>query len=122
MITVELKDLLFEGLHGVHAEEQLVGNRYTVNCRIQYRESLDVITHIEDTVNYVDVYDIIKQKMQKPVPLLETLAMECGFAIQALFPTIAAIEISIEKQNPPIAGMRGRVGVTWHKHFDRPLM
>ena len=117
MIIVQLHDLLFNAFHGIHEEEKILGNEYVVNASLEFDEKKDVITHINDTINYTAVYNIIKKRMSIPTPLLETLVMETGNEIHNEFPRLKSISISIKKMHPPIEGMRGSVGVNWHKEF-----
>ena len=117
MVIIELTDLLFDGLHGVYPQEKLTGNRFVVNCRVGYREQQPVVQDLHDTLNYVSVYEVIQEKMLVPVPLLETLAMEIGWAIHRMNPYIRFIEIQIKKLHLPVIGMQGSVAVAWHKEF-----
>ncbi len=117
MVTVQLCNLLFNGFHGVHEEEQILGNEYMVDAALQFQESAGVISHIDDTVNYVAIYNIIKARMTIPTPLLETIVMEIGNEVHAAYPHLKSIHISLKKLHPPIEGIQGSVGVTWHKEF-----
>lgn len=117
MITVQLHDLLFNAFHGIHEEEKILGNEYVVNASMEYDETKDIIHHISDTINYVTVYNIIKQRMSIPTPLLETLVMETGNEIHNEFPDLKSISISIKKVHLPIEGMQGSAVVKWYKEF-----
>ena len=117
MITVQLHQLLFHAYHGVHEEEEVLGNEYMVDCSVDFYESAEVITHIHETVNYVHIYEIIKKRMSIPAQLLETVAMEIGNDIIREYKDLKVIDISIRKMNPPIEGIRGSVGISWHKEF-----
>ncbi len=117
MITVQLHQILFHSYHGVHEEEEVLGNEYMVDCSVEFYENVDVIRHINDTVNYVHIYGIIKKRMSIPTQLLETIAMEIGNEIHMEYKDLKLIYISIRKLNPPIEGIRGSVGVSWHKKF-----
>jgi dihydroneopterin aldolase len=117
MITVQLDHLLFNAFHGIHEEEKVLGNEYVVDASVEFNESAEVISHINDTVNYVTIYQIIKNRMSIPAPLLETVAMEIGKEIHGEFPGLASIRISIKKMHPPIEGIQGSAGVVWYKQF-----
>ena len=117
MITVQLHQLLFNAYHGVHEEEKVLGNEYMVDCSVQFYESPEVITHIDKTINYVFIYEVIKKRMSIPTQLLETVAMEIGNEIIKKYKDLKVIDISIRKMHPPIEGIRGSVGVSWHKKF-----
>jgi len=117
MITVQLQHLLFNAFHGIHEEEKILGNEYMVNASVEFHERDEVIEHINETVNYAVIYNIIKKRMSIPTPLLETIVMQAGNEIHRLFPAIKSISISIIKMHPPIEGMQGAAGVSWHKEF-----
>ena len=80
-------------------------------------QNLFNLFHINDTVNYEAIYNIIKERMNIPTPLLETVVMETGNKIHHAFPGLKRISISIKKMHPPIEGMQGAAEVSWHKEF-----
>ena len=86
MITVQLNQLTFIAFHGILEEERILGNEYEVDASVDFHEKEEVISHINDTVNYAIIYDIIRKRMIIPTPLLETVVMEIGMAIHKQFP------------------------------------
>ncbi|MEO9210198.1 MAG: dihydroneopterin aldolase [Ginsengibacter sp.] len=117
MITIRLEQLRFNAYHGIHEEEKILGNTYIVDCLLTFPEFEKVIQSIDETINYVKVYDIIKKRMAIPTSLLETVIMEIGIEIENHFPQLKSIQLSIKKLHPPIKGMEGTVGVNWEKLF-----
>ena len=117
MITIHLNDLKFHSFHGLYEEEKILGNDFIINASVDFREELTIITSINDTINYINIYNIIEQRMEMPTPLLETVIMEMGNEIRKQFQQINSIKISIFKMHPPVKGMQGNVGVTWQKQF-----
>ena len=117
MITINLKNLKFHSFHGIHEEEKILGNEYEVDAFVEFEETQSVIVHLNETIDYARIYDIIQQRMNIPCPLLETLAMETGLAIKNEFNQIQAVSVKITKKNPPISGFRGDVSVSWRKEF-----
>ena len=117
MISVHLHDLHFHSFHGIHAEEKILGNDYVVNLSAAFPEAFEVIYSIHDTVNYADLYNIIRERMNMPTPLLETVIMEIGDEIHREFPELRSINISIKKLQPPIEGIIGSAGVSWQTEF-----
>jgi dihydroneopterin aldolase len=117
MLTVQLENLLFTAFHGIHEEERILGNEYVVNVRVQFHERDEVIEHINDTVNYAVIFNIIKKRMNIPTPLLETIVMTAGNEIYSVYPDLKSISVSIKKMHPPIEGMQGAAEVSWHKDF-----
>lgn len=117
MVTVQLQNLRFNAFHGIHEEEKILGNEYLVNATVEFQEKTEVIVHVNDTVNYATIYEIIRNKMNIPTPLLETVAMETGNEIHQHFPQIKSVSLSITKMRPPIEGMEGSAAVSWNKQF-----
>ncbi len=114
MMTIHLKKLLFDARHGVHAEEKLIGGKFQVDLSIVYHPTNLPLHHLDETINYVDVYNLVKNKMEKPTLLLETIATELSAEIFEQFKLAESLEISIIKLHPPITAIQGSVGVTFN--------
>lgn len=114
-MTITLSGLRFHAFHGLYPEEEKTGNEFEVNLAVDYTPPAEIINAIEDTVNYVSLYEIIKNAMQQPRHLLETLAMEIAEKIHQDFPQITSIEITIQKLHPPVEKFTGNVGVRYLK-------
>ncbi len=117
MIKVQLHQLKFHAFHGIHEEEKILGNEYLVDASAEFHEAEPVITSIHHTLNYAEIYSIIKLRMEEPTPLLETLLMQIGNDMYKKFPEIRSIQISIQKMHPPIEGMEGSAIVSYHKEY-----
>lgn len=117
MITISLNDLRFEAFHGIYEEERILGNTYVVDCMIELHEAEEIIRHISETVDYAKVYDIIRNRMAEPTPLLETWCMETGKLIRDAFPEVRSIFIKLKKLHPPMEGFIGSSAVSWHKKY-----
>jgi dihydroneopterin aldolase len=70
MVTVELNNIILQGHHGVYEEERKLVNTFEVSLSVAYDEKNTVFEGIGSTINYVDVYDIVKKKMHAHVLLL----------------------------------------------------
>lgn len=116
MISIHLDNLKFYAFHGIHDEEKILGNEYELSAEIQFHENSEIHS-IHQTINYVDVYDIIKKRMIIPSPLLETIIMDIGNMIKEKYNEVRSISIYLKKLHPPIEGIQGSVGVSWHKEF-----
>jgi dihydroneopterin aldolase len=117
MITIHLHNLKFYSFHGVHEEERILGNEYEVNADVQFHEENAEINSLLQTINYADIFEIIKKRMHIPAALLETVAMNIGNSIYEKYEYVRSIRISLKKIHPPIEGIEGSVSVTWHKEF-----
>jgi 7,8-dihydroneopterin aldolase/epimerase/oxygenase len=117
MFTVHLNKMLFYGYHGVHKEEAIVGGEFEVAISISF-PSLNRIKTLDDTINYVAIFELVKNRFLQPEKLLETLAQNMVEDIYTYDTRISLINISIEKLNAPISNFIGRVGVTYSKSFS----
>jgi dihydroneopterin aldolase len=117
MITIHLHNVLFYAYHGIHEEEKVLGNEYELSADIQFHEEIEVIHSIQQTIDYVEIYNIIQKRMEVPSPLLETIIMDIGNSITEKYENIRSISIHLKKNHPPVIGMQGSVGVSWQKQF-----
>jgi len=112
MITIELTQLMFNAHHGYYGEEKILGGTFEVNAVVQHSSYEMPVKHMHDTIDYTAVYAIIRQRMEKPAALLETLATTIAQEILTKFSQAEEVSINIKKINPPIIAFQGSVGVT----------
>ena len=117
MFTIRLNKMKIFAYHGVHAEETVVGTEFEVSVQITFTENKKMEA-LADTINYVNVYALIKDHFSKPVPLLETLAQNISEEIYKVDERITSINITIDKLNAPICNFIGTVGVHYSKSFS----
>jgi dihydroneopterin aldolase len=115
--TIQLNNLHFFAEHGMYEEERAVGNEFEMNISLQIKAPKEKIKSLEDTINYAEVYRMVKEIFSRRKPLLETLAMEIAEELKQQFSQTREINISIKKLNPPITGFSGSVGITYTKTF-----
>jgi dihydroneopterin aldolase len=101
----------------MYAEERKVGNQFEIDLAVSYKVPKHIITSIEQTVNYVEIYRIVEERFSEYKNLLETCAMEICEALHEQFSEIRRVSISIKKINPPITNFTGSVGVFYSKEF-----
>jgi dihydroneopterin aldolase len=113
MGTIALEGLEFFAYHGVHDEEQRIGNRYQVDIQVNvdFSEAAEN-DKLKYTVNYGDLYEIISEVMKIKARLLEHIAKLIISKVREFYPNIEKIEVSISKFNPPIGGVCARAKVT----------
>jgi 7,8-dihydroneopterin aldolase/epimerase/oxygenase len=116
MFTIHLANLKFFARHGVHNEERVLGGAYEINATVTFKENKR-ITDLQQTVNYAIIYDIIRQRMQKPAALLETVVQDLADSIYTLDNRIASIDINLKKMHPPIEAFEGSISVSYKKDF-----
>jgi dihydroneopterin aldolase len=119
MVTVQLHNLLFSGHHGVFKEELATGNTFEVDLDVRYDEKDHPFGGLDSVVNYVNLFDIVKQRMHQPSPLLEKIADEIIGKIRDYYPFVLEVTLSIYKLQAPIGNFQGKAGMTLQKKFDR---
>ncbi|MCK9302790.1 MAG: dihydroneopterin aldolase [Bacteroidales bacterium] len=111
--TITLAQIQLWGYHGCLPEERIIGAKYTIEYCFTFNASKPCRTdYLYDTINYAEIYNVIKQEFDTPVNLLEHLAAKILKAVHSNFPKIINSTITIKKHNPPISGETDFVAVT----------
>ncbi len=116
MLSIHLNKLKFHSFHGMHEEEKVLGNELELNITVLV-DSNERIVSLKQTVNYVTLYEIIKQRMDTPTPLLETVAQDLADLICSYDSRIKSVDINIKKLNPPIRNFHGQISVSYKKEL-----
>ena len=101
-------------------QERRVGADFLVTLRVHYyiikaMESDDV----SDTVNYAELYELVKEEMAQPSNLLEQVAGRISRRIFQRFPQATAVDLRMTKLNPPMGADCQGAGVELHIENDR---
>lgn len=118
MLTVHLNDLRFFARHGVFDGEPLAGSEFEVQLQVSYDEKDIRFNDLNNVLDYVELYDIVKKRMAMPTPLVEEIAESIIRKIRHEYSFVKEVSISIFKLQPPIENFQGKVGVTLQKKFD----
>ena len=98
-----LEDLRLFARHGVAEQERQVGNEYRVDVRLRTDIARAARTDdVADTVNYAEVYYLIRREMDCPSCLLEHVAGRMCRSLLAQFPTVSEVQLTLRKRNPPM--------------------
>lgn len=76
---------------------------------------------LQDTVNYAEVYELIRREMSVPSALLENVVARIAKAILRNFRLVTCADVSVTKYCPPIDGYCGK-GVTVSFSLKRRLV
>lgn len=117
MITVELKQVRFFGYHGLYKEERKTGNEFDLNLAVSYEPGKELVYDISNTINYTELFELVRLQFDTPVDLLETLVCNIAAEIKSVFPRTKRISISIAKLHPPIKGFTGHVCVSYEQEY-----
>lgn len=115
--TIELRDLQFYSFHGLYEEEKKVGGDFVVDVRAKFPAEGHALKSIDETVNYAALFAIVKEEMDRPRELLETVAQSIAEKIYAKYNVINEVDIRIEKKNAPIVGLSGSVAASYRKVY-----
>ncbi|MFV0472280.1 MAG: dihydroneopterin aldolase [Paludibacteraceae bacterium] len=105
MSKIVLKNMKFHAYHGCLDFEKEQGNTFFVTLTIELdtgkAEKTDNLT---DTLNYQEVYNVIKVEMETPSDLIEHVSRRICDAVQQSFPQINSLQIELSKLHPPLGG------------------
>jgi dihydroneopterin aldolase len=117
MVTIKLKQLRFFAHHGLYEEERKVSNEFIVDLEVDFESQAGVITKMNETINYIKLYELVKKHMLQTTDLIETLAMTITDAIHNLYPQVKKVSISITKKFPPVINFSGNFSVNFEKVY-----
>ena len=106
MGKILLEGMEFHAYHGVYPEEAIHGNRFTLDLamEIDLQEAMKSDL-LEATVDYAQLYGVIKSRMEKRVKLLEHLGFTLVNDILDAFPQIKAMTLTLKKHQPAVGGV-----------------
>lgn len=114
MGKIVLEGMQFRAYHGVHDFEKEKGNDFIVDVYIETNIHAGAQTdEILDTLDYVSVYEIVKNEMGNRSHLLEHLAKRIYSSINSSFNQIESLNIRVSKLTPPVGGPVERVYIEY---------
>ena len=110
---ISLEGLEFHAYHGVYAHERSSGNKFEVDITVNANLHNHVLRDdLSGTINYESLYQVVKEEMEKPSKLLETVGYAMAQRVLNSFDDVLFVEIKISKFNPPIGGVCKKATVT----------
>jgi len=114
--VIELEEMEFYAYHGCFKEEQVVGNRFLVNVTLETDCTIAAGSdNINDALNYVSVYEIVREQIMQNSHLLEHLNKRIIDGIYECFPQLIKATVKVSKMNPPMGGQMKCVSVTFSR-------
>lgn len=102
---ISLEGLEFHAFHGVYPHERDSGNWFEVNISVETDFTQGAAQdELSGTVNYETLFKIVKDEMEKPSRLLETVAEKIVVTVLSELPEVNQVDLKISKLNPPIGG------------------
>ncbi len=113
MSTIAIEGMEFYSYHGHFEEESVIGTKFNLDLYIETdTEIAEKSDNLNDTVNYLAVYQVVKKEMENPSYLIEHVARRILDSVMSSFTTIESAEIKFRKMNPPLGGQIESVSVT----------
>ncbi|MCT4632824.1 MAG: dihydroneopterin aldolase [Firmicutes bacterium] len=107
MDKINMKNLSFYGYHGAMTEENVLGQKFVIDCSLlvdlsDAGKSDDVF----DTVHYGEAFDLIKNVVENErYNLIEALAYNIIEKLMESFPKINGVDIEVKKPQAPVPGI-----------------
>ena len=112
---IRMEGMKFYAFHGVLPQENTVGAYFYIDLKLKTDFTRAAETdELEGTVSYADIHAAVKEEMGITSKLLEHVCQRIARRIFTDFPTIEAIDIRLNKENPPMGACAKRVGVEVH--------
>ena len=116
MARIELENMSFYAFHGCFEQEQIIGTHFRVDLVFEYNSSVaEESDSIQDAVNYLSVYQTIKELFATPSHLLESLTRRILDTLMQEYPQMEYCKVKVTKLNPPLGGKLYGVCVTLDK-------
>ncbi len=113
MSIISIEGMEFFSYHGCFEEEQLIGTKFNIDLFLTVDTSKAESTdNLKDTVNYQDVFQLVKSEMQITSKLLEHVGRRILDSVMVKFPEVEKATVKIRKLNPPLGGKMDFVSVT----------
>jgi 7,8-dihydroneopterin aldolase/epimerase/oxygenase len=110
---VALEGLEFHAFHGVYPHERNSGNWFEVDISVEtdFTEGATK-DELAGTVNYETLFQIVKNEMEVPSRLLETVVEKIVITVMKELPAVAEVQVKLSKINPPIGGKCRKASVS----------
>ena len=103
MGKIYVNDIRCYAFHGCMEEESQIGTHYRVDVVVETDlRTAAVSDELADTVDYVSIAAIVKEAMGRRAKLIEVVLYRIQDRVFREHASVNAVDIKIEKQNPPI--------------------
>ncbi|MBB3698562.1 dihydroneopterin aldolase [Flammeovirga yaeyamensis] len=102
--SISLEGLEFFAYHGFFEEERKIGNKYGVDITVDTNFSKAAEEdNLDNTINYMELFEIIKKHMDISTKLLETIGQNIVNDVYDKWTNnVLNVKVVIKKFNPPI--------------------
>lgn len=111
-MQLKIQNIECYSYHGCLKEETVIGGKFSVDVIIDYDFSKAIVSdHLEDTIDYCIIHDLVRIEMDIPSKLIEHVAGRIKEKIVAHYSSIQNIKVIVTKFNPPVNGFIDKVAV-----------
>ena len=112
-MQIHLTSIRLYAYHGCLPEETKIGGHYSVDLTIETDFSEAAKTDdLSKTVDYCDVFEIVKIEMSIPSKLIEHVGKRIADSLLKTIPRIDAVKVCVTKIAPPMNGDVASVSIT----------
>ncbi len=113
MAIISIEGMEFFAYHGCFKEEQVIGTKFNIDLFLTIDTSTaEASDNLHDTVNYQEVFQLVKGEMQVTSKLLEHVGRRILDRIKIIYPQVQKANLKIRKLNPPLGGKMDFVSLT----------
>lgn len=113
MGIINVDGIKLRAYHGCLEEEALIGGDYIVNITLHTDFSVAAMNdELADTIDYVTVYNIVKEEMAIRSKLIEHVAQRIVARLKKEFASLDGGGVTVIKLRPPMNGNVEQVSVT----------
>ena len=113
MSIISIEGMEFFAYHGCFKEEQMIGTKFNIDLFLTVDTSkAEESDSLADTVNYQEVFRLVKKEMEFTSKLLEHVGHRILDSVKSTFPQIEKATLKIRKMNPPLGGKMDYVSLT----------
>ncbi len=100
---IKLNNIRLHSRHGVMEQERTTGGDFSVTIAVGYDFSRALESDdVADTLNYAELFCIVKEQMDIPSLLIEHVAGRIAKRVFEEWPEAQYVHIDITKMNPPM--------------------
>jgi 7,8-dihydroneopterin aldolase/epimerase/oxygenase len=112
MGIIKIEGMEFWAFHGVLPEEQKTGNKFIVDIELETDFSAAAVSDdLDGTVDYSNVYELVKKEMEVPSKLIEHTAKRIYDTVKSNHIKIRKLAVIVKKFRPPVNGIIHHVSV-----------
>ena len=116
MGKIIVEDIEVYAYHGHIPEERKIGGKFIISLEMDTAfDEACVSDKLEDTFDFQQACDIVKEEMETPSSLLEHVANRIASRLLDASHLIWSVKIKVSKMNPPLGGNVKAVAVEIRK-------